>query len=74
MSRKNFLVNCFHHIIIIFPLSSAICFSVFRNGDDVNPPAKVMLKKFDLWNIVRAKDVIAEKVKPTGGYCKRQVQ
>ncbi|OQV20863.1 putative Doublecortin domain-containing protein 2C [Hypsibius exemplaris] len=44
--------------------------NVFRNGDDVNPPTKVMLKKFDLWNILRAKDVIAEKVKPIGGFCK----
>lgn len=44
--------------------------NVFRNGDDVNPPVKVMLKKFDLWNFMRAKDVISAKVKPSGGFCK----
>lgn len=45
--------------------------SVFRNGDDVNRPVKVTLKRFDLWNITRAKDAIGEKVRPTGGFIHR---
>ncbi|XP_055336598.1 uncharacterized protein LOC129587046 isoform X2 [Paramacrobiotus metropolitanus] len=42
--------------------------TIYRNGDDVTLPVKVTLRRYDLWNITRAKDAIGEKVRPVGGY------